>query len=322
MPLNPQTEQLVNGLNTANEGRPATHELEPDVARAGYRALGTAFGPAPEVPSVRDRSIKGPAGDIPVRIYSPAGEGPYPLIVYFHGGGWVIGDLETHDRECRLLCNDTGAVVMAVDYRLAPEHPFPASHEDCWAATQWAGRHAAELAADPARMAVAGDSAGGNLAAYVALMARDAGLALALQVLIYPATDARGHNPAYAGERYPSLIENSEAPFLTRDTMTYFFRHLTVGLDAGEVANDWRMSPLLASSHEGLAPAFIATCEFDPIRDEGNAYAEKLTDAGVTVTHKCWPGQPHLLFQLSPVLDDGKALMAETVAALKTAFDR
>lgn len=251
MPLNPQTEQFVNGLNAANEGGPATHELEPTVARAGYRALGTALGPMPEVPGVQDRTIAGPAGDIPVRVYSPSGEGPHPLIVYFHGGGWVIGDLDTHDRECRILCNETGGVVMAVDYRLAPEHPFPASHEDCWAATQWAANNAAEIGADAQRIAVAGDSAGGNLAAYVALMARDVGISLALQVLIYPATDARGHNPEYTGERYRSLLDNSDAPFLTRDTMTYFFRHLTTGLDAEQVANDWRMSPLLAENHKG-----------------------------------------------------------------------
>ena len=320
MPLHPQTQALVDSMAAANEGRPATHELPPDQARAGYQALGNMLGPVPEITSVEDRTIPGPAGDIPVRIYSPQPDDTLPIVVYFHGGGWVIGDLETHDRECRLLANQVPCVVVAVDYRLAPEHPFPASHDDCWAATQYVAANAAEFGGDGARIAVAGDSAGGNLSAYVALAARDAGLDLRLQALIYPATDARGHIPGTSNTLRQSLIDNQDAPFLTLASMHYFFTHLAGDRDHNEVAGDWRLSPLLADNHAGIAPAFIATCEYDPIRDEGNDYAKALSDVGVPVQHKQWPGEPHLLFQLSPILDDGKALIGETVTALQKAF--
>lgn len=320
MPLHPQTQALVDSMATANEGRPVTHELPPDQARAGYQALGNMLGPVPEVTSVADRTIPGPAGDIPVRVYSPQPDNTLPIVVYFHGGGWVIGDLETHDRECRLLANQVPCVVVAVDYRLAPEHPFPASHDDCWAATQYVAANAAVFGGDDARIAVAGDSAGGNLSAYVALTARDAGLDLKLQALIYPATDARGHVPGTSNTMRQSLIDNQDAPFLTLASMHYFFTHLAGEQNHDEVAGDWRLSPLLADSHAGVAPAYIATCEYDPIRDEGNDYAKALSEAGVAVQHKQWPGEPHLLFQLSPILDDGEALIAETVAALQQAF--
>jgi acetyl esterase len=320
MPLHPQTEALVAGLAGGDENRPATHELSPDAARQGYLGLARAFGPVPDVAAVEDRTLTTTVGDVPVRVYTPTGEAPFPVLVYYHGGGWVIGDLDTHDRECRTLCNEADCIVVAVDYRLAPEHPFPASHDDCWAATKWVYENAAHLNGDPGRLAVAGDSAGGNLAAFVAIMARDNDIPLRLQALIYPATDARGHNPDFDGERHQSLLDNKDAPFLTLDTMNYFFNHLTTDRDPVAVANDWRLSPMLAASHQDLAPAFIATCEYDPIRDEGNAYAELLASSGVPVQHRQWAGQPHLLFQLSPVLDDGKALLAETAAALRTAL--
>lgn len=320
MPLHPQTEALVKSMAAANEGRPATHELPPDQARAGYRALGNMLGHVPDVTSVEDRTVPGPTGNIPVRVYSPQPDTSLPVVIYFHGGGWVIGDLESHDRECRLLANQVPCVVVAVDYRLAPEHPFPAAHDDCWAATQHVVANAADFGGDPSNVALAGDSAGGNLAAFVALAARDAGLELKLQVLIYPATDANGHIPGTTGNIRQSLIDNKDAPFLTLDSMHYFFRHLAGDQDHQVVANDWRMSPLLADSHSDVAPAFIATCEYDPIRDEGNDYAKALSDAGVSVQHKQWEGQPHLLFQLSPILDDSKTLISETVTALQQAF--
>lgn len=320
MPLHPQTASLVEAMAAANENRPATHEQSPVQAREGYRALAASFGPPPEVGAVVDLAIPGPGGRIPVRIYTPPGDAPRPLLVFFHGGGWVIGDLDTHDRECRMLCNDAGVLVIAVDYRLAPEHPFPAAHEDCWAALQWAHDNAAELGGDASRMAVGGDSAGGNLAACVALQARDAGIALKLQMLVYPATDLRGHDPDWTGARFDSIEENRDGPFLTKDSMIYFLEHLSSGLDAAAITQDWRLSPMLAPTHEGVARAYVATCEFDPIRDEGNAYADKLAAAGVPVEHKVWAGQPHVLFQLSPVLDDGKALLAECADALKRAL--
>jgi len=317
MALNPQTEVFFNAL--AENGRPKTHELSPEEARAGYRALTAAFGPGPDL-KTEDRIVSGSETDIPVRIYSPESEVPLPMLVYFHGGGWVIGDLDTHDRECRLLAAETHCLVVSVDYRLAPEHPFPAGHIDCWDAVVWVLAHAAALGGNPDCIAVGGDSAGGNLAAYVALAARDAGHTLKLQLLVYPATDGRAHHPDSKHEPLPSLLENAEGPGLTRDTMAYFAMHVCGANDHLSVTNDWRMSPLLADSHAGVAPAYIATCQCDPIRDEGNLYAEKLKAAGVAVQFREWAGQPHLLFQLSPVLDDGKALIAECVAALQQAF--
>ncbi len=319
MPLHPQTEAFFASMAQPGD-QPQTHEQEPAVARQGYLALAGALGPGPELFRVEDRNITD--NKIPVRIYTPVDQAtPLPSLIYFHGGGWVIGDLDTHDRECRLLSQQANCVVIAVDYKLAPEHPFPASHQDCWDATQYIVRHPAEFNIDGHKIAVGGDSAGGNLSAFVALAARDAGISLKLQMLIYPATDARAHHPDSTHEPFPSLIENANAVVLTRDTMAYFAKHLMTGLDHAQVSNDWRMSPLLAENHEGLAPAYIATCEMDPIRDEGNAYAAKLKASGVPVQHKVWAGQPHLLFQLSPVLDDGKALISECVTALKAAFD-
>jgi acetyl esterase len=319
MPLNPQTEAFFNAL--AENGGPKTHELSPEEAREGYRALASAFGPGPEL-KVEDRTIPGSETDIPVRIYTPDSTGPLPVLVYFHGGGWVIGDLDTHDRECRILAAETPCLVVSVDYRLAPEHAFPAGHVDCWDATAWVLENAATLGGDPDNVAVGGDSAGGNLAAFVALAARDAGHPLKLQLLVYPATDGRAHHPDSDHEPLPSLIENAEGPGLTRDTMAYFAVHVCQDNDHLTVTTDRRMSPLLADSHADVAPAYIATCEYDPIRDEGNLYAEKLKAAGVEVQFREWAGQPHLLFQLSPVLDDGRALLAECVAALQQAFAR
>ena len=317
MPLNPQTAALVEAM--AAEPAPQTHELDPSEARLGYRALADNMGPGPDV-ATEDRSIPGSETAIPVRIYKPTSDIPLPVLVFFHGGGWVIGDLDTHDRECRILATGTPCIVASVDYRLAPEHPFPAGHVDCWDALQWVASNAADIDANPSGIAVGGDSAGGNLSAYCALMARDSGLALKLQMLVYPATDGRAHHPDSTHEPLPSLVENADGIFLKRATMNYFFRLACKDLDPVAVANDWRMSPLLAASHAGIAPAFIATCELDPIRDEGNLYAEKLAAAGIPVQHKEWAGQPHVLFQLSPVLDDGKALLTECVDALQRAF--
>ena len=320
MPLNPQTAAFFQAMAENNPDGPQTHEQSPADARQGYLALAHVLGPGPDLANVEDRTIKGSESDIPVRVYSPTNDETLPCLIYFHGGGWVIGDLDSHDRECRLLADGAGCRVIAVDYRLAPEHVFPAAHTDCWDATRFIADNAAGFGIDAANLAVGGDSAGGNLAAFVALKARDEGLPLKLQMLIYPATDARAHHPTSTAEHWPSLIENAEAVVLTRATMQYFATHLMKGLDPVTVASDWRMSPLLADDHGGVAPAFIATCEMDPIRDEGNAYAGRLTAAGVAVNHKVWAGQPHLLFQLSPVLDDGKALIAESAAALKAAF--
>lgn len=308
MPLHPQLKVLADGM--AAQGQKPMHELTPDEAREGYRALGTMMGAGEDVASVEDRRIPGPAGEIPLRIYRPEGSGPFGVLVFYHGGGWVIGGLDTHDRECRALCRGAGCLVVAVDYRLAPEHPFPAAVDDSFAALRWVGAHAADLGGDPARIAVGGDSAGGNLSAVMAQLARDAGgPSLRFQLLVYPAVDQR--QPSL----YPSMEENAAGPFLTRDSMEYFSGHYLC--DGEWDHTDPRLSPLLADSLEGLPPALVVTAEFDPLRDEGEAYAAALKEAGVAVELHRYDGMAHLFFQLSALVDDAKALLSECSGALK-----
>ena len=309
--LHPQAQALVDGMN-AQPGRRETHQLTPTEARLGYRLLAQLMGAGPEVGAVRDDSLPGPAGPIPVRIYRPVGPGPFGVLVYYHGGGWTIGDLETHDKECRILCRDAGRVVVSVDYRLAPEHPFPAAVEDAWAALREIAARAADLEAIPGRLAVGGDSAGGNLTAVVAQMARDAGgPALDLQILIYPSVDNRDDAP----ERYLSRRENAAGPMLLAETMTYFIGHY-LG-EGNPDRTDPRLSPLLAPSLAGLPPALVLTAECDPLRDEGAAYAAALRAAGGAVRHLAYAGMPHAFFQLSPVFDAGREALAECASALR-----
>src|SRR5919197_1091394 len=216
MPLDPEAKMLLEQVTTVV--RPFD-ELSVEEARAAIATLSAAAGEGEAVARVENRTIPGPRGEIPVRIYTPAGRAPFPLLVYFHGGGWVIGNLETHDALCRHLANAASAVVVSVDYRLAPEHPFPASGEDAYAATRWVAANAAAIGGDAGRVAVGGDSAGGNLAAVVALMARDrGGPPLVFQLLVYPVTDS----PA---AEHPSYRENAEGYFLTRDMMHWFWNH-------------------------------------------------------------------------------------------------
>jgi len=311
MPLHPQIQLLVDGM-AADPNSTPIHEMTVAEARATYVAIGTMFGPGPEVRSVEDRTLPGPGGEIPVRVYAPEGDGPFGVLLFFHGGGFVIGDLETHDKECRMLCRDGGCLVVAVDYRLAPEHHRTAGAEDGFAVLTWLREHATELGGDPERLAVAGDSAGGNISAVVALMARDTGgPALRLQVLIYPKVDAR------LDGRYASMKENAEAPFLSRETMEWFEASwATESVDRC----DPMLSPLLADSHARLPPALIATGECDPLRDEGRAYAKALLDAGVPTELHDYDGMPHVFFQLSPIVDAGKDVIAKAAAALRTAL--
>ena len=322
MRLHPQIAALVEGMASNPDARP-TWEQSPKEARDGYRALAAMLGPVPEVGGVEERSIPGPASEIPVRIYrplEPAGSGPLGVVVFYHGGGWVIGDLDTHDRECRLLCNGAGCLVVAVDYRLAPEHPFPAAVDDAFAALRWVARNARSFGGDPGRLAVAGDSAGGNLAAVVSLLARDAGgPSLRFQLLIYPAVDAR------AGVHgYRSREQNAEAPFLPQAAIDYFMGHyFGGGLGGGPrdaARSDPRVSPLLASSHRALPSALVVTAEFDPLRDEGEAYARALEDANVPVRLHRYDGMPHVFFQLSPIVEDGRKMIDEAAAALREAL--
>jgi acetyl esterase len=234
------------------------------------------------VASVEDRAIPGPGGEIPLRIYRPEGSGPHPLVLWFHGGGWVIGDLDSHDEVSRQLCAGIGAVVVAVDYRLAPEAKFPAAPEDCYAATAWAAAHAAELGADGQRLCVAGDSAGGNLAAVVCMMARErGGPAIRHQLLIYPVTDFNFDTASYR--------DNAEGYFLTRDMMRWFWGHYLEDAAQGE-------NPLaspLRGELEGLPPATVITAGYDPLRDEGMAYSDALARAGVDVEHRYFAGMIH-----------------------------
>jgi len=254
-----------------------------------------------------DRTIPGPAGDIPVRVYTPAGGGgPRPLVVFYHGGGWVIGGLDSHDPVCRDLAAGTGAVVLSVDYRLAPEHRFPAAVDDAWAALAWAGQHAADLGADGARLAVAGDSAGGNLAAVMALMARDHDVALRFQLLVYPATDFT--------QRRPSVKENGEGYLLTEASLGWFEGHYAPD------RTDWRASPMLAGDHRGVAPALVMTCEYDPLRDEGQDYAAVLEKAGVEVSARCYEGMIHGAFSMTAAVPAARALVDDACAALRQAL--
>jgi acetyl esterase len=261
-------------------GAPALSEGTIDDARRNYDAAPKP--PGDRLPRVEDRTIAGPAGDIPVRLYAPTDVGDLPVVVFFHGGGWVLSTVAGHDHIARRIAARSGAMVVSVDYRLAPEHPFPAPHDDCWAATAWLADHAHEWGGDGSRIAVCGDSAGGNLAAGVALRARDEGVALALQALVYPCIDDRPHS-------YPSMIENGEGLFLTATDMAWFWDHFV----PPEHRSDPRAVPARAGDLAGVAPALVITAEFDPLRDEGEEYARRLAAAGVPTTVTRYPGVVH-----------------------------
>ena len=308
MPLDPQARMLMDQV--AASGIRPFEESSVAEARQTIMMLASAAGEPVPVGKVENRTVPGPAGDIPLRVYTPDGRGPFPVLVFFHGGGWVIGNLDTHDGVCRLLANGAGCMVASVDYRLAPEHPFPAAAEDSYAATKWIAGKAATIGADPKRVAVGGDSAGGNLAAVVALMARDrGGPALVHQLLVYPVTDAPGDTASYR--------DNAEGYFLTAASMHWFWKHYT-----GAVKNplDPYACPLRATNHGGLPPALVITAEFDPLRDEGEAYAARLRDAGVPVQMSRYPGMIHGFFGMGSLLDQGKAAIAGAVKGLRSAF--
>jgi acetyl esterase len=291
MPLDPTVAAVLEML--ANSGTPMSMVGgTPQQARDGFRTM--TYGirdPATLRPvrSAEDATVPGPVGDIPVRIYRPDVDGPVPTVVFLHGGGFVIGDLDTHDDHARLICHDVEAVVVSVDYRLAPEHPFPAGFEDCFAATQWAAQHVNDLGGDGERLAVAGDSAGGNLSAAVALAATRAGAPkLAAQLLLYPGVDFREDDTLH-----PSRIENGEGLFLTAEDMRWFRDHY---LQDPAHVDDPRASVLLASDLTGLPPAVVGTGEYDPLRDEGEAYAKALEAAGVKVVLRRYDGLIHGFF--------------------------
>jgi acetyl esterase len=312
MALDPQAKAVIEAA--AKSGRPAYHQFAPKEARQLFLETRPLSTPTPpEIGSVRNLAADGPQGQIPLRVYRPAGvpaAAPLPVYVYFHGGGWVIGDLETHDVICRQLTAESGTSVISVDYRLAPEHKFPAAAEDAWAATRWIVAHAGELGVDASRLAVGGDSAGGNLAAVVALMAREAGAPkVSLQVLIYPVTDLGAETKSYA--------DFADGYMLTRDSMRWFSAHY---LNAREDAADWRASPLRAKTLAGLPPALIVTAGFDPLRDEGEAYAARLRDAGVAVDYVCFGGMIHGFAAMGKVLDTALRAVALIGGALRQAL--
>jgi acetyl esterase len=310
--LHPQAQALLKLME--DKGVPPTHTLAPEQARAFYRDRRTFTQPEPpQVAAVRDLEARGPAGPIPLRSYRPAGSdagAALPVLVYYHGGGWVIGDLDTHDVLCRQLSNLSGCAVVAVDYRLAPEHRFPAAFDDALAATRWVRAQAATLQVDASRMAVGGDSAGGNLAAAVALAARDAGdLPLAFQLLIYPATDQR--------RGWPSHTTNGQGYLLTKESMDYYHDHY---LPDPAQDDDWRASPLLAASHAGLPPAFVLTAGYDPLRDEGLQYAHALSTAGSRATLVNFERQIHGFITMGRVIDEANAAVQLCAAQLRHAL--
>jgi len=310
--LHPQARALLDFIEA--RGIPPTHTLSPAEARAFYRERRAATQPeAPPVAEVRELKADGPHGTIPVRLYRPLGStarAALPVLVYFHGGGWVIGDLDTHDVLCRSLANGAGCAVASIDYRMGPEHRFPAAVDDVLAATRWVRREAASLGLDASRLAVGGDSAGGNLAAVAAIAARDAGdLPIAFQLLIYPATDMRrGH---------PSHQANGQGYLLTRDTMAYFHDHY---IDDARHDLDWRASPLLHADLSGLPPALVLTAGYDPLRDEGMAYAEALTAAGNRAAYVCFERQIHGFITMGKVLDEADTAIALCCAELRRAL--
>ncbi|MFT4279303.1 MAG: alpha/beta hydrolase [Rhodopseudomonas sp.] len=302
--LDPDAAAVYQAFQDA--GRPAYETLSATEARAYYSAARLVSNPEPpELASVQSITIPGPAGAIPARLYTPKtlrqDDGLAPALVFLHGGGWVIGDLDTHDVVCRGIANDGELLVISVDYRLAPEHKFPAAVDDAIAATRWISDNAKTLGIDPEQLSVGGDSAGGNLAAVVALHARDhGGPLLAGQVLIYPATDF--------SMRHPSHSEPETSVLLTHSVIRWFRDHY---LSRAQDADDWRASPARAETLAGLPPAFVITAGADPLRDEGDEYARRLADAGVPVLHRTYPGQFHGFFTMGKLLPQANVAVSQ-----------
>ena len=295
----------------AEADMPPVETLPLDVIRAtAVEFANSGAKEAEPVDVVEDRTLPGPAGEIPIRVYDPDPEETSPVVAYFHGGGFVFMGIETHDRVCRRLANATNAVVVSVDYRLAPEHCFPAALDDCMAITHWLTHNAAELAGDPAMIAVAGDSAGGNLAAATALAARNGGPGLAAQVLIYPVTDAAC--------RTKSFDENAEGYLLTASTMRWFWEEY-LGPD-GDPADPYA-SVLHAADLTNAPPALVITAEHDVLRDEGEAFAHRLRDAGVEVSTLRYPGMVHGFLTMDALTPASGEAMREIAAFLTRAFD-
>jgi len=315
-PLDPVIAQIIPLLPLRD---PET--MTPQSARDALRALAAsrAAVPPPPVLGTEDIKVKGAAGFLAARMYRNS-TGKSPTVVFFHGGGWVAGDLETHDRQARLLAIETGAVVISVDYRRPPEVRFPGAFEDGFAAVKDVVARIAEFGGDVARVGVAGDSAGGNLAATVAIACRDAGIKLAGQLLVYPITDVAGnYADPQENVRFPSRAENAEGYFLSRAVMQWFAEHYLADAKDG---TDWRVSPLRAKSLAGLAAAVVTTAWFDPLRDEGKAYADALTAAGVTTRYHDGLGLIHGYFGLGEASETAKLESQRARADFRVLLER
>ena len=308
MPLDPQVDALLGQM--AEAGLPSPESMTVAQNRELIVQLGDLAGAPEDVARVVDTVAPGPAGDIPVRVYVPAGDGPLPVLVYYHGGGWVIGNIETHDVPCRALANRSGAIVASVDYRLAPEHRFPAAVDDAYAAAVWAAEKAADFGGDATKLAVGGDSAGANLAAVVSQLAKArGGPRIGFQLLVYPATDRHDDSA--------SMKQNALGPLLSRAWIEWFLGHYLTGPDDGL---DPRVSPGRAEDLSGLPPALVITAEYDPLRDQGAAYARRLREAGVPAEHVDYPGMIHGFFQMGAVLDATRAAQDLAAKAVRAAL--
>jgi acetyl esterase/lipase len=290
----------------AELGAPPLESLSVDEARRAIVTANALRPPGPEVGEVVDGELPGAAGPLAYRLYRPATDGPHPIVVYFHGGGWVLGSADSDDPFCRDICVRSDAIVVSVDYRHAPEARFPAAVDDAFAAVRWIAAHAAALGGQPHRLAVSGWSAGGNLAAVVCQLARDAGgPAIAGQVLITPATDGDLTRPSH--------VENADGYVLTAPLIRWFVDHYIDPADR----QDPRFSPLRAKTLAGLPPALVVTCEFDPLRDEGEAYADAMSRAGVDARHLSCRGQTHTSLHMVDVILSAAPIREEIASALR-----
>jgi acetyl esterase len=311
MPLDPQAQYVIDLVKKANA--PEFWQLTPQQAREQYRLRVDKLKVREPIHHTEDRRIPGPGSHLPVRIYHPREPKPgekLPVLVWYHGGGFVIGDLETHDSACRMLANQADCIVVAVDYRLAPEYKFPAAVEDGEAALRWVALHAAEFGGDAGRLAVGGDSAGGNLAAVVALLARNAGHPrLAMQLLIYPATAPEPETPSHR--------KFAEGYVLSRNNIVWFYKQY---LRSPKDANDFRYAPLVADDLSNLPPALVLVAGYDPLRDEGVDYAKRLIEAGNRVRLANYEGMIHGFYLMGGAVDAAKHAVAESAQMLRAAF--
>jgi acetyl esterase len=305
MPLDPQARAAIEMIEVLGFDS-FDDDTDPNEIRALMNAA--VLPSAIEVASVTDRVIPGPAAPIPVRVYRPEGAAPKPVVVYFHGGGWVFGSLETHDGTCRRLADGADVVVVSIDYRMGPEHRFPAAVDDSFAALRWVAEHAEELGADATRLAVAGDSAGGNLAAVTSQLARAGGPAIRFQLLVYPVTDHEFTSV--------SMEENAEGYYLTRDAMRWFYDRY---LNDPREGDDPRVSPVRNADLSDLPPAFVLTAQYDPLRDQGIAYADAMRAAGNEVAMTMYEGLFHGFFSMFDLIDAGKAAFDDAIAAVVAA---